>query len=215
MLRCVPTPYSILNGDDARDVFSEIIPDTEQYATEKRAVLWAVYGDTGIGNPDVDYWVRRMKGRYHVIGSEYDLKISAWEKLVDDGVSLDDHVVERKTVEDVTDSMQDEVTVESSKSQNSTNDLKNSVFDPAQQASAPTESYLSEMSTDTGTVSVTGTDSGKTKTSRDEMHDSTVTESLKESSGLLSERFRRFVDSVGSPFGAFADEFGDYFYWGM
>lgn len=215
MLRCVPTPYSILNGDDTRDVFSEIIPDSEQYATEKRAVLWAVYGDTGIGNPDVDYWIRRMKGRYHVIGSEYDLKIQAWEKLVDEGVGFDDHVLERESSGTDTVTGKDSASSSGSKHQTSTNDLSNKVFDPAQQAAAPTAQYLSEMTTDTGSVSVLGSDSSESSTSRNESRDSKSSESMKESSGLTSERFKRFVDSAESPFSAFADEFGDFFYWGM
>ena len=89
MWYCVPTPYSLLNDeDDPIDVFAEIFPqyidpdDPGQgqypYWSEKRNAMWARFHDTGIGNPDVDYWVRCMKGRASEISSRYETRFRVW-----------------------------------------------------------------------------------------------------------------------------------------
>lgn len=81
----VPTPYSLLNDpDDPRDVFEEIFPQyvdpddpslgERPFWSEKRTALWVRFHDTGIGNDDVDYWVRCMKGKAGEIETEYDMK---------------------------------------------------------------------------------------------------------------------------------------------
>ena len=59
----IPTPQSILD-DDNRDVFEEIIDDSEVYHDMMRGILWAFYRYRGIGNCDLDYWVQNMKDRY-------------------------------------------------------------------------------------------------------------------------------------------------------
>lgn len=82
---CQPTPYSLANdADDPRDVFEEIFPQwiddddhslgERPYWEAKRAALWARFHDTGIGNADVDYWIRAMKGRHSEIEERYDIK---------------------------------------------------------------------------------------------------------------------------------------------
>lgn len=87
----VPTPYSLANDpDDPVDVFAEIFPqyidpdDPSQgeypYWSEKRQACWARFHDTGIGNTDVDYWIRCMKGKHGQIGEAYDVKFRVWSE---------------------------------------------------------------------------------------------------------------------------------------
>ena len=89
MWYCVPTPYSLLNDeDDPVDVFAEIFPqyidpdDPSQgqypYWSEKRTAMWARFHDTGIGNPDTDYWIRCMKGKASEISSRYETRFRVW-----------------------------------------------------------------------------------------------------------------------------------------
>lgn len=75
----IPTPQSILE-DDNRDVFEEIISDTETYRDAMRGILWSFYQYRGIGNCDVDYWVNTMKNRYDQVKSLYYPKF----KLLDE-----------------------------------------------------------------------------------------------------------------------------------
>ena len=72
----IPTPQSILD-DDNRDVFDEIIPNTESYKTQMTNALWNTYGFRGIGNCDIDYWVKTMKMRFGLIQSIYHVKYKA------------------------------------------------------------------------------------------------------------------------------------------
>lgn len=85
----VPTPYSLANDpDDPVDVFAEIFPryidpdDPSQgqypYWDEKRKALWARFHDTGIGNTDVDYWVRCMKGKAAEMDQRYLIRFRVW-----------------------------------------------------------------------------------------------------------------------------------------
>lgn len=78
----VPTPYSILNDpDDGEDVFETIFPryidpdDPSQgeypYWAEKRKAMWARFHDTGLGNPDKEYWERCMSGKATEIDDRY------------------------------------------------------------------------------------------------------------------------------------------------
>lgn len=77
-----PTPYSILHDpDDPRDVFEEIIPDTDAFYEEKRKALWNRYHDTGIGNANLDYWIRCMRYRAQEIEERYDVKFRAWSEF--------------------------------------------------------------------------------------------------------------------------------------
>ena len=75
----IPTPDSILT-DDNRDVFEEIIDDSEVYHDMMRTILWSFYGYRGIGNCDVDYWVNTMKARYTQVKLMYIPKF----KLIDE-----------------------------------------------------------------------------------------------------------------------------------
>lgn len=76
---CIPTPQSILDND-RRDVFEEIVPDTEEYAAEKRRALWSRYAYRGIGSCDLEYWIKAMQYRYQEISDMYDLQWRAWEQ---------------------------------------------------------------------------------------------------------------------------------------
>ncbi|MBQ1462728.1 MAG: hypothetical protein IIZ24_00870 [Candidatus Methanomethylophilus sp.] len=89
MFYCVPTPYSLANDpDDPVDVFAEIFPqyidpdDPSQgqypYWEEKRKALWARFHDTGIGNPDTDYWIRCMKGKAAEMDQRYLIRFRVW-----------------------------------------------------------------------------------------------------------------------------------------
>lgn len=78
----VPTPYSIINDpDDGEDVFETIIPDTDNYYTDKRAALWARFHDTGIGNTDKAYWERCMRGKAQEIAGAYDIKFKVFKEF--------------------------------------------------------------------------------------------------------------------------------------
>lgn len=78
----VPTPYSLSQESPAVLVFEQIIPATETYYAKKREALWARFHDTGIGNPDVTYWVRCMSQRYTELKAEWDVKFRAWEEYL-------------------------------------------------------------------------------------------------------------------------------------
>ena len=78
----VPTPYSIINDpDDGEDVFETIIPDTDNYYTDKRAALWARFHDTGIGSMDKTYWERCMRGKAQEIAGAYDIKFKVFKEF--------------------------------------------------------------------------------------------------------------------------------------
>lgn len=86
------TPQS-LNVREERDVFEEIIPDTEYEYTAKRTALWSYYRYRGIPSCDVNYWVQCMKDRYAIICESMDIKIKAWRKFQADtsgGIDLSD-----------------------------------------------------------------------------------------------------------------------------
>ena len=111
---CVPTPYSLANDpDDPLDVFEAIFPqyidpdDPTQgeypYWLEKRKALWARFHDTGIGNPDTDYWIRCMKGKHYEIAERYDIKFRVFAEYkarlaAASSVDLADSVVESESV---------------------------------------------------------------------------------------------------------------------
>lgn len=80
---CIETPKSILDDQD-RDVFEEIIPDTEPYYDAKRSALWNMYKYRGIGSCDVDYWVDCMKARYYTVSEKYSVSFEMWRKFVDE-----------------------------------------------------------------------------------------------------------------------------------
>lgn len=112
---CVPTPYSLLNDEDEpRDVFAEIFPQYEDPEAavpvelpnweEKRKAMWAEYHDTGIGNMDVDYWVRCMKAQASKIEDRYAVKFRAWSEYLarlEDAESIDlaDSSMESRSVQ--------------------------------------------------------------------------------------------------------------------
>lgn len=75
----IDTPDSILNYD-SRDVFEEIIPNTEYQYQQKRDELWAKYRYRGIGSCNVDYWVQCMTDVYSIIKETWDVKIRTWEQ---------------------------------------------------------------------------------------------------------------------------------------
>ena len=77
----MPTPYSILNDpDDGEDVFETIFPNTDSYYTEKRLALWNRFHDTGLGNPDKQYWERAMKAKAGEIEGRYAIKFRVWSE---------------------------------------------------------------------------------------------------------------------------------------
>ena len=195
------------------------MPETDVYSAGKRSILWAVYGDTGIGNPDADYWIRRMKGRYAEIKGEFDLKIEAFEsmktKIAADGISTDDVSQVTRTEQygktTVTDGYgEGELTV--------TNDLKTSNFDPAQDDTADAEKYLSDFSKDTGSVTTKDTRIRSTSTEISKGADGETPGSkvtVSGGSGLETETVKKWMESVEDPYAEFAAEFSKLFYWGM
>lgn len=81
------TPQSIMDDpDDPRDVFDEIFynPDsTAKYTYDSgtlKDMCWSRYRYTGIGNDDIDYWVRCMQDRCDYLMQEYFCKFRAWDK---------------------------------------------------------------------------------------------------------------------------------------
>lgn len=115
MWYCVPTPYSLLNDEDSpRDVFAEIFPQyidpddpsAGEYPnwSAKRKALWAEYHDTGIGNLDVDYWVRCMKSQASRIEGRYAIKFRAWNEYLArlesaESIDLADSSMESRSVQ--------------------------------------------------------------------------------------------------------------------
>lgn len=222
MFECVPTPYSIMNPDEGEgtDVFASIIPDSDDYSSGKRSILWAVYGDTGIGNPDSEYWIRRMKGRYAEIKNTYDLRIKAFEemkaKIAANGISTDDTSQTTRTEQygktTVTDGYgkDGELTV--------TNDLKSANYDPAQDDTTDAEKYLSDFTKDTGSVTTKDTRTRTTSTEIGKGADGEAAGSkvsVSGGSGLETETIKKWMESVEDPYQSFAKEFAKYFYWGL
>lgn len=104
---CIPTPDSILE-DDERDVFEEIFPDTEVYYAIMRQIMWDFYGARGIGNCDVDYWVKQMQRRYSQVKPVYLLKFKVFDEwmtanLGNDPVDLSDGSTTYTTVSETED----------------------------------------------------------------------------------------------------------------
>ena len=75
----IDTPDSIKYYDN-RDVFEEIIDDSEYMYQQKRDELWAKYRYRGIGSCNIDYWVQCMIDVYNVIKETWDIKIRTWEQ---------------------------------------------------------------------------------------------------------------------------------------
>lgn len=106
---CVPTPYSILNRDiDPYDIFERIIPETDEYAKQKRLALWDRFHDTGIGNNDEAYWIRCMKARADGISGRYDIKMRAFVEYktrleAADSIDLSDGEIKSKSVSSIYD----------------------------------------------------------------------------------------------------------------
>ena len=94
----MPTPYSILQESKEahpldptqwRDIFAEIFSG-DDLETPKTFVMWALYHDTGVGNDDLDYWVRCMQMKNHeLFAAGWDYRISAqldlFTKIENDG----------------------------------------------------------------------------------------------------------------------------------
>ena len=74
------TPQAVLD-EDMRDVFEEIIPDTQFLYEEKRAVLWGRYRYRGIPTCNLEYWIQCMQDRYLMIVASYDMKLCAFDTL--------------------------------------------------------------------------------------------------------------------------------------
>lgn len=93
--RCIEieSPQSLLDYDN-RDVFEEIIEDSEFEYSRKRLSLWSIYRNRGIPACDIDYWVQCMKDRYAIIKEAWDIKIKTWNEYYNridhDGVDLSD-----------------------------------------------------------------------------------------------------------------------------
>ncbi|WP_287047779.1 hypothetical protein [Megasphaera sp.] len=81
---CVPTPYSIQNRDtDPYDIFQRIIPDTDEYAAEKRLALWDRFHDTGLGNDNETYWIRCLEAAKSVDLSDGQIKSKSVSSVYD------------------------------------------------------------------------------------------------------------------------------------
>ena len=94
----MPTPYSILQESKEahpldptqwRDIFAEIFSG-DDLETPKTFVMWSIYHDTGVGNDDLDYWVRCMQMKNHeLFAAGWDYRISAqldlFTKIENDG----------------------------------------------------------------------------------------------------------------------------------
>ena len=87
----VPTPYSILNDpDDGEDVFETIFPQyidpgdpslgEYPYWEEKRMAMWARFHDTGLGNPDKEYWERCVSAKAAEIDARYLIKFRVFSE---------------------------------------------------------------------------------------------------------------------------------------
>lgn len=110
----VPTPYSILNDpDDGENVFETIFPqyiDPDDhtlgeypYWQEKRDAMWARFHDTGLGNPDKEYWERCMQGKAAEIEERYTIKFRVFSEYkarlaLAASVDLADSSMESKSV---------------------------------------------------------------------------------------------------------------------
>lgn len=208
---CIPTPYSIKKNEEI-DVFADCIESTESYYDQKYTILWDVYGDTGIGNTNIEYWERRVKAMYSRIKAEYDLKIKAWiqlsSKVDKDGADFNDTSSETSRSTNSDGSVTQKV---ESGNLKVTNDLKSCTYDPAQNAESGAESFLSDMSTDTGSVTTEDTRVNKSTTT------GSGTETVKTlgSSGLETVTLKEWIEGVRNPLYDFADEFKKLFYWGM
>lgn len=106
---CVHTPYSIQNRDiDPYDIFERIIPDTVEYAEQKRLALSDRFHDTGIGNDNEAYWIRCMKARADEISGRYDIKMRAFVEYkarleAAESIDLSDGEIKSKSVSSVYD----------------------------------------------------------------------------------------------------------------
>ena len=85
----MPTPYSILQKSKEEhpldptqwvDVFAQIFSG-DSLDTPKCAAMWAMYHDTGIGNSDLDYWIRCMQMK------NLELQTAGWDERI--GVQID------------------------------------------------------------------------------------------------------------------------------
>lgn len=82
----VPTLYSL--AQDGTDILAEIFPQyvnpddpTEgeyPYWSEKRNALWNRFHDTGIGNPDTEYWVRCMSAKAAELDTRYLIRFRVY-----------------------------------------------------------------------------------------------------------------------------------------
>lgn len=97
----VPTPYSIRQDDD-RDVFAEIFTGDTPIAEAKRGMMWAMYSDVGIGNCDVDYWIRCMQNKEKELADVWNTKIQVTMQLMDkiekEGPDYSDSTLETTSV---------------------------------------------------------------------------------------------------------------------
>ena len=76
MMPVMPTPYSIMNDpDDGEDVFDTIFSG-DALQSEKCAIMWGIYHDTGIGNADKAYWERAM------IFKNLELSAAGWDQRI-------------------------------------------------------------------------------------------------------------------------------------
>lgn len=131
--RCVPTPQSILDDTTTRDVFAEIFgnDDSDEFAVWAQSMMWARYRYTGIGNCDVNYWVRCMLDRYHIIEKKWRLRFETLETFEPTNIELDDYSIKSET----------ESTFE---------DFPNTVVDPNNQYLSNRSRGKSSVSQDTG-----------------------------------------------------------------
>lgn len=102
---CIPTPDTILE-DDEIDVFESIIPDSETYHQEMREALWDTYQFRGIGNCNLQYWLKTMQARFRQIQTTYHIKfqvVDEWLSSISDAVDLSDSQSEYTSITKIED----------------------------------------------------------------------------------------------------------------
>lgn len=78
----VPTPYSLSQDTPPVNVFELIISNTQVNYLKKREALWARFSNVGIGNPDVNYWVRCMINRDAELYDKYEIRFRTFNEYV-------------------------------------------------------------------------------------------------------------------------------------
>ena len=217
--RCIPTPKGILDSDE-RDVFEDIFPDSEVYATLMREIMWSYYGFRGIGNCNLDYWINAMQLRYHQVKYKYMVKFKLFDEWMtavtdpDTPIDLSDSSGESKTTTThghvITTSLGQKKNTLVIASKTDTTEREDTPDNPA----GNTKYLASRDTVISGGHTDTSTDDPATDSDTHSGTD-TVNFNSKTYSGLSSETVRRFMNEVPDICREFADEFQKQFYFGL